>query len=136
MVACTGLGITGNNVFLSRVYPLQDGDLPGLRIFAREEATEPDTDGEMGDTEFRHLIMEVLATVKATALYDDTLDDICLEVEEALHGDATLNGHIRNLVLASSEFEFTDEEEVPLGTVTMLWVADYYVDRTSPTAPL
>ena len=37
----TGLTTTGSNVYQSRVYPLEDGNLPGLVIYTKSETSEP-----------------------------------------------------------------------------------------------
>ena len=37
----TGLTTTGSNVFQSRVYPIENTELPCLLIYTREESSEP-----------------------------------------------------------------------------------------------
>jgi len=38
----TGLTTTGSNVYQSRVYPLENANLPALIIYTKSEESEPD----------------------------------------------------------------------------------------------
>ena len=92
----TGLSTTGSNVFQSRVYPIENTKLPCLLIYTREETSEPLTTNPPRAIE-KILSLVVEAYVKANANYDDTIDTITEEVEEALYGDRLIN----NLALDS-----------------------------------
>ena len=103
----TGLTTTGSRVFRSRIYPLESNDLPGLCIFTKSETTLPRSTS-------RILEIGVEAYVKATADYDNTLDDISVEVEEALAGDVTLNNLVKDSKITSFESEYSGEGEQPI----------------------
>ena len=127
----TGLTTTGSNVYESRVYTLQDNTLPALVIFTKEETSEPiviGTDRVMS----RELSVVVEAYCKATSNFDDTIDTISKEVEEAIAADRTLGGLAKDTYLESTEIEFNAEGEKPLGYVSMTFLTNYYVKETNP----
>ena len=127
----TGLTTTGSNVYESRVYTLQDNTLPALVIFTKEETSEPiviGTDRVMS----RELSVVVEAYCKATSNFDDTIDTISKEVEEAIAADRTLGGLAKDTYLESTEIEFNAEGEKPLGYVSMTFLTNYYVQETNP----
>jgi len=81
--ALQGLGTTGDRVFVSRVYPLDTAQLPGLLIFTPAE----DSGREDSPTDLmRDLTLQVHGIVRISGSLEDELDDIALEVEQALDG--------------------------------------------------
>ncbi len=79
--ALQGLGTTGSRVFISRVYPLDKAKLPGLLIFTPAE----DSDREASPTDLmRDMTLQVHGVVAISGNLEDELDDIALEVEQAL----------------------------------------------------
>jgi hypothetical protein len=119
----TGLTTTGSNVFVSRVYPLNKADLPGLLIYTIEEQSEP---GAMGGTLDRVLSLAIDGVVKATGgAIDDTLDQIAEEVEAAITADTRLNDLALFVYLASTEIEFDGQAEQPTGIITMNFSIQY-----------
>ena len=72
-VALTGLTTTGARVYASRVYPMQDANLPGLRIFTPSETSQSI---EMGTSRLRErtLTLVIEACVKTNTGYADTAD--------------------------------------------------------------
>ena len=127
----TGLTTTGSNVYESRVYTLQDNTLPALVIFTKEETSEPIVIG-VDRVMSRELSVVVEAYCKATSNFDDTIDTISKEVEEAIAADRTLGGLAKDTYLESTEIEFNAEGEKPLGYVSMTFLTNYYVQETNP----
>lgn len=127
----TGLTTTGSNVYESRVYTLQDNTLPALVIFTKEETSEPiviGTDRVMS----RELSVVVEAYCKATSNFDDTIDTISKEVEEAIAADRTLGGLAKDTYIESTDIEYTGDGEQPVGYVTLTFLTNYYVQETNP----
>jgi len=125
----TGLTTTGSRVYESRVYPLET--VPALIIYTKEESSEPiviGTDRVMS----RELSVVVEGYAKATSDFDDTIDTISKEVEEAIAADRTLDGLAKDCYLESTEIEFNGEGEKPLGYVTLTFLTNYYVKETNP----
>ena len=84
----TGLTTTGSNVFQSRVYPLEDSNLPALLIYTKVEESMPIDIGAARTME-RNLTVNIEGYVKANSNFDDTIDTICKEVETAMASDVT-----------------------------------------------
>ena len=127
----TGLTTTSSNVYQSRVYPLENANLPALIIYTKEETSEPvviGTDRVMS----RELSVVVEGYTKATSNFDDTIDTISKEVEAAIAADRTLNGLAKDTYLESTEIEFNSEGEKPLGYVSLTFLTNYYVKESAP----
>jgi len=127
----TGLSTTGSNVYESRVYPLENAKLPALIIYTKSETSEPiviGTDRVMS----RELAVVVEGYAKATSDFDDTIDTISKEVEEAIAADRTLGGLAKDTYLESTEIEFNGEGEKPLGYVSLTFLTNYYVKENNP----
>jgi hypothetical protein len=126
-----GLSTTGSNVYESRVYPIENSKLPALVIYTKSETSEPiviGTDRVMS----RELSVVVEGYAKASSDFDDTIDTISKEVEEAIAADRTLDGLAKDCYLESTEIEFNGEGEKPLGYVSLTFLTNYYVQETNP----
>ena len=127
----TGLSTTGSNVYESRVYPIENSKLPALIIYTKSETSEPiviGTDRVMS----RELSVVVEGYAKATSDFDDTIDTISKEVEQAIAADRTLDGKAKDTYLESTEIEFNGEGEKPLGYVSLTFLTNYYVKENKP----
>jgi len=113
ITAVTGLTTTGSNVFRSRIYPLEQTKLPGLCVFTRSETVEFDT-LTISRSVSRVLDVIVEGYVSATSNYDDTLDQIAVEVEEALAADVTLGGLAKDTQVTAFEADFSGDGEQPV----------------------
>ena len=127
----TGLTTTGSNVYQSRVYPLENINLPALIIYTKSETSEPIVIGT-NRVMSRELSVIVEGYVKATSNFDDTIDTISKEVEAAIAADRTLDGLSKDCYLESTEIEYTGEGEKPLGYVSLTFITNYYVQETNP----
>jgi len=127
----TGLSTTGSNVYESRVYPIENSKLPALIIYTKSETSEPiviGTDRVMS----RELSVVVEGYEKATSNFDDTIDTISKEVEEAIAADRTLGGLAKDTYLESTQIDFNAEGEKPLGFVSLTFISNYYVKEKNP----
>tara|TARA_R110001632_G_scaffold198248_2_gene320569 strand:- start:73 stop:519 length:447 start_codon:yes stop_codon:yes gene_type:complete len=127
----TGLTTTGNNVFQTRVYPLQNTSLPALIIYTKNEESEPEVIGTNRLTT-RNLSLAIECYVKIASNFDDLIDTICKEVEKAIATDTTLNGLAKDCYLESTEVDFNNEGEKPLAVATLIFLTNYYVKEQSP----
>jgi hypothetical protein len=126
-----GLSTTGSNVYESRVYPIENSKLPALVIYTKSETSEPiviGTDRVMS----RELSVVVEGYAKATSNFDDTIDTISKEVEEAIAADRTLGGLAKDTYLESTQIDFNAEGEKPLGFVSLTFISNYYVKEKNP----
>ena len=125
----TGLTTTGSRVYESRVYPLET--VPALVIYTKSETSEPiviGTDRVMS----RELSVVVEGYAKASSDFDDTIDTISKEVEEAIAADRTLGGLAKDTYIESTEITFNAEGEKPMGYVSLTFISNYYVQETNP----
>jgi hypothetical protein len=120
----TGLTTTGSNIYRTRVYPLAESKLPGLAIYTRDETTGYDTIG-LPRTQIRNLTVAVEIYVKGTSNYDDTLDTICTEIEEALFTDLTRGGNAKDTNIISMDAEFSGEGDQPVARATLTLAITY-----------
>jgi hypothetical protein len=126
----TGLTTTGARVYMSRVYPLSESNLPALRIFVeRDSYSEAYSSNE---SEWRELSIVVEAIARAVADVDDTLDTICGEVGDAVASNETLTGRVKWMQNERIDFEITDDGDRPFGMAVMRYTAHYVVDPENP----
>lgn len=135
--AVTGLTTTSTRVFQSRVYPVQDAELPCLLIHTRSEASAPMTIHAPKAMD-RTLQLEIVAVAKAVADLDDTLDGICKEVEIAVEtwSIAGHGGLADSVHLVSTEFDLQGTGEKPTGTATMTYELNFFTLANAPDAAL
>lgn len=124
VTAVTGLTTTGSNVYKSRVYPLRESNLPGLNIYTLPESSEPIT-MDRPRTIQRVLNVEIEIHVKGVADVDETIDDICAEIEEVL-GTSNLSGLVKDLVLSDTDIDLTGEGDQNHAFARMTWQAGYH----------
>ena len=121
----TGLTTTGSNVFQSRVYPIENTKLPCLLIYTREETSEPLVMNPPRTIE-KVLSLVVEGYVKANTTFDDTIDTICEEVEEALFTDRLINDLALDSFLVNTEISYNGDGDNPLGIVVMTFQITYH----------
>lgn len=120
----TSLTTTGANVYQSRTYPLAAGKLPGLLVYTRSEVVSSAT-LTRPRTKQRELDVVIEGFVAANSALDNTLDQISLEVEEAMVADVTRNGLAKDTELTSVETEYYAEGETQAGVVRMTFLVRY-----------
>jgi|TARA_Y100000114_G_scaffold155740_1_gene180709 hypothetical protein len=131
----TGLTTTGSNVYQSRVYPLEDSNLPALLIYTKEESSEP-LSIHSNRVLVRNLSLVVEAYVKAVSDFDDTIDTIAKEVEQAIASDITLSGKAKDTFLAETNIEFNAEGEKPVAYCSFIFNVEYYTKEQNPDVAL
>ena len=120
----TGLTTTGSNVFRSRIFPLEETNLPALCIYTKSEASEYDTIG-LPRSVNRILDVAVEAYVKGVSNYDNTLDTIAVEVEEAIAADVTLGGLAKDAQITAFEADFAGDGEQPVAVGRFTVTVEY-----------
>jgi hypothetical protein len=128
----TGLSTTGSNVFQSRVYPLQESNLPALLIYTKEESSEAIVMGSDRAID-RELTLAVEAYVKNNTNSDDIIDDIAEEIESAIGADSTLNNKAKDVFLVSTDINYVGEGENPVAVATFNFLVNYCTDETNPS---
>ena len=120
----TGLTTTGSNVFRSRIFPLEQTNLPALCIYTKSETSEYDTIG-LPRSVNRILDVAVEAYVKGVSNYDNTLDTIAVELEEAIAADITLSGLAKDAQITAFEADFAGDGEQPVAVGRFTITVEY-----------
>jgi len=120
----TGLSTTGSNVYETRYFPLQTGNLPALIVYTLDETVEDYTLGQNTRTQFRALNLIIEAHCRGTANIDDTLDTIAEEVEEAMVTDISRGGNAKDTKLVSTEVDF-DTASQKTGLMRLTYLISY-----------
>ena len=120
----TGLSTTGSSVYKMRRYALDDEKLPALCVYTMDESSNLVT---VGTRTLRRVInVAVQAFVKGSSTtVSDTLDTICVEVEEAIAADFNLNGLAKSCILASTENDIKVEGEQSIASAAMVYSVEY-----------
>lgn len=130
----SGLTTTAARVYQSRIYPLEDGDLPCLLVATDQESITPQTSVANPVLE-RQLKITVRAVAKTTSNLDDMLDTMIKEVETAVNATEaanTLGGLVTEITLENIEIELSAEAEKPVGQALMTFNATYYTQAAAP----
>ena len=120
----TSLSTTGSNVYETRYFPLQTGNLPALIVYTLDETVEDYTLGQNTRTQFRALNLIIEAHCRGTANIDDTLDTIAEEVEEAMVTDITRGGNAQDTKLVATEVDF-DTASQKTGLMRLTYLISY-----------
>jgi hypothetical protein len=129
--ALDGLDTTGAHVFQARLYPLQDEELPGLRIYAESEEAVPVTIHGPALIE-RTVEVRVEGVAKVDEHIEDRIDQIALEVESALAAGVSVGGKTVLLTYNGCEIEVSGEGEKPAGSIELRYSAVLFNEAGSP----
>lgn len=109
----TGLTTTGSRVYQSRFYPIESGKMPGLAVYTKTESVDYQT---ISPPRKQIRTLDVGVEIYTTGQnLDNALDNIAIQVEEALTADITRGGYAKDTKIASFEADFNGDGEVPLG---------------------
>ncbi len=130
-----GLPTTGARVFAHRpdARPFDpDTELPCLHVLIDDESVNSVSINSM--IYERSVQVRVIATVRAPLDVDQVLNQIALEVEQAIASDYTISGLCSGgLTLTGlSEVDVTGEGEILLGRQTLQFVGVYITAAASP----
>tara|TARA_R110000772_G_scaffold23646_1_gene63136 strand:+ start:8415 stop:8858 length:444 start_codon:yes stop_codon:yes gene_type:complete len=130
-VTLTGLSLTGSNVFESRLYALNNSDLPSILVSTDTEEVEVVSSGSGvgGDISRRIVGLNVVIKAKETTDLDDVLDGIQVEIEAAIATDT--NNALKRAVLTGSDFE-QQAGDKPTGTTTLSYQVEVYTVANDP----
>lgn len=132
--ALTGLTTTGANVFINRSedQPLQDSELPALRIFVRQSDAVVSSLGFNRVYE-RSMSLLIDACVKKNATYEDDVLTIVKEVEVAL---ATGLTGAKSVDIKKIEIEDDAKGEKPVSVGHLTFEVGFYTANGSPDVAL
>jgi hypothetical protein len=136
IIRVTGLVTTATRVFGNRMEMISDAELPALlvmndseQIVARAIGSQAAPHARM---EQRTITFKVRGVVKANSALDDTLDQICKEVEIAISADIFFAGLTDDARLVSTNYQLDAAGEKPVGIADMIWEFDTWAANTAP----
>lgn len=121
----------GNNVFEARVYPIDDPKLPALLVYTKLE-TLGEQSMSRPRTQQRELRLSIEVYVKARGKVDEDTDALALEIEQLIAADITLGGLVKDMVLDTTETQFSDDGERPVAVAVMNYAILYTVKEHQP----
>lgn len=122
-VLTTGASLAQRRVYASRVYPLTESQLPAIAVYSASESSGLQTMGVR--TLMRELSLSVEIYVRVNEKFDDDIDALCVQIEEAIAADYTLNGLVKDTILTSTEIDFDGEAERPVGVARLTYTIRY-----------
>lgn len=131
----TGLATTGTRVYQSRVYPIDSSKLPGILIYNKNETVEYQSIS-LPRGQMRTSVFAVEVYVKGTTNYDNSLDQICLEIEQAMYNDVTRAGYAKDTRIISFEADFNGDGDQPVAVATLTIEVLYRVSESNPGAAI
>jgi predicted regulator of amino acid metabolism with ACT domain len=120
----TGLPVTGANVYKMRKYALDDSKLPAICVYTTDESSSLITVGTRTLRRVINVMVEVLAKGSSVTI-SDTIDNICISVEEAIAADFSLNGLAKSTILTSTETDVNIEGENGIGSARLVYAVEY-----------
>lgn len=120
----TGLSTTGARVYNTPVYALApSNELPCILVYTLSEDVSKPKFCHPGEIQ-RSIAVAIEAVATATTGVQDTLDQVCKEVEAKLATDFYLNALAKDAIaLVRTEFDFQGADTPkPIGAARMSWV--------------
>jgi hypothetical protein len=119
----SNVGLVKRRVYTTRVHPLNDTNLPAISVYT---GTETSQRMNLGVTDvIRELALEVDVYVRETSKFDDDVDAIAVQVEEAMAGNFTLDGLAKFVVLTSTQIQFDGDADQILGVAKLTYSVEY-----------
>jgi len=130
----TGLSTSGANIFANRLQRIDNTELPCLIVQTDREQINPTAVGMDAALE-RQLSLSVRALAKDNASFDDVIDGMIKEVEQAVNASiasSTLNGLVKDFVLQSIDINYESTGEQPIAEAVMVFAVNYYTLANAP----
>ena len=128
----SNVSLVSSRVYTSRVYPLTEAKLPAITVYTGSEISSRLNMG-VGDLN-RSLTVDVDLYVRATGTFDDDVDAIAVQVEEAIASDFTVNGLAKEAVLTGTDIQFSGDAEQPVGVAKLTFTVRYVTALTDVEA--
>lgn len=119
----SNVGLVKRRVYTTRVHPLNDTNLPAISVYT---GTETSQRMNFGVTDMiRELALEIDVYVRETSKFDDDVDAISVQVEEAMADNFTLDGLAKFVVLTSTQIQFDGDADQILGVAKLTYSVEY-----------
>jgi hypothetical protein len=122
-ILTSGVSLVQSRVFGSRIYPLTAPQLPAIAVYTASESSNLQTMGLR--TQMRDLSVSIDVYVMVNDKFDDDIDALCVQIEQAIAADYTLNGLAKDTILTGTEIDFDGEAEKPIGVARLTYRIRY-----------
>jgi hypothetical protein len=122
-ILTSGVSLVQRRVFGSRIYPLTAPQLPAIAVYTASESSNLQTMGLR--TQMRDLSVSIDVYVMVNDKFDDDIDALCVQIEQAIAADYTLNGLAKDTILTGTEIDFDGEAEKPIGVARLTYSIRY-----------
>ena len=119
----TNVSLVKKRVYTTRVHPLNEDNLPAISVYTGSELVQRLNAGVTDVS--RDLTLDIDIYVRETRNFDDDVDAIAVQIEEALADNFTLAGLVKYSVLTSTEIRFDGEADQILGVAKMTYSIRY-----------
>ena len=120
----TGLPTVGNTVFKMRRYALDDSKLPAILVYTMDEGSALMTIGNRTLNRTINCAVHILCTGTSTTI-QNTIDSLCVSVEQAIGNDFQLNGLAKSCILTSTEVDIVTDGEKPISSARLVYAVNY-----------
>lgn len=122
---------SGPPVTQGMVYPWATVGLPSIDVTTPSEDMVQPSMGGPSYVQSRNLVLRVECRAEGDT-YLSTLDQMALEVEQAMMVDTSLGGLVASVRIERTETEADNQVETPIGVLRMDFAAMYSVSGTDP----
>lgn len=120
-------------VHTTRVLPYRKNDLPALSVYTLDEVIDPTSVESSPRRLTRELQLVIEGWVPPGANLDDSMDDLAVAIEVAMHADPFLGDTVAQSILASTSLSVQEEGDGQMGVVTLTYDVTY--ETEAPEAP-
>jgi hypothetical protein len=108
-------------VYVNRAHQIDDARLPCAVIFTDRDANERVGLSDIGKKVY--MTVQVYSIANPIKEADDSLDDLCVAIENALNADTTINS--TDFFLVSTSIDLFDEGDRPIAMATMSYEFEF-----------
>lgn len=127
------LDTTANRVYASRLYSLEESELPSVSVFTTDTGNDEVVTRVTQNKLFQR---ECPVVIEGHALadenVDDVLDQIALEVEVAMSAPIVVGSRTLPAQLKSTSKELIGDHEAQVGIVRLTYLATYVTSESTP----
>ena len=122
-ILSTNVTLVKRRVYTTRVHPLNEENLHAISVYTGSELVQRLNAGVTDIS--RDLTLDIDIYVRETRNFDDDVDAIAVQIEEAMAGNFTLDSLVKSSVLTSTEIRFDGEADQILGVAKMTYSIRY-----------
>jgi len=127
-----GKTAAGPRVYETRIVPWRKLELPALAIYTLDESVDPASSTTAPRELERTVDLAIEGAVRQGENIDDSIDELALEIERAMHADPYLGGTASDSILSSTEIEVVEESDRLVGVVRLVYSTRYYTLAPDP----